>query len=126
MSGLRKLVTAGVTLLIATPAWSADDLHQMFAGCVGRFSAEMEHAWLLGQAGADELAGRRETFLSLMNATITSEPAHQVLAYRIDSKMAHASLLALATFGQDAKLREEAKSTAHAHRLSCERILLDS
>lgn len=61
-----------------------------------------------------------------MEATTPSEAARDVLAYRIDNKIAHAALLTAASFGQDARHAQKAKTIARSYRQSCEQLLLDS
>lgn len=126
MSGLKTLVLAGVVWTIAPSAFALGPLHHVFAACVGRFSAEMEHAWLIGDAEADALQDRRRSFIALMDATMPADAARDTLAYRIDTKIAHAALLTTASFDQDMRRAQQAKVTARAFRLSCEQLLLDS
>ncbi len=126
MSSLKTLLLAGVILPLSAPVFASGPLHYVFAECVGRFSAEMEHAWLLGDTEADAYQDRRETFIALMEATMPTEAARDVLAYRIDNKIAHAALLTAASFGQDDKRAQRAKIIAQSYRKSCERLLLDS
>ena len=125
MSSLKTLALTFAVVFAAAPALSTGSLHQLFAGCAGRFSAEMEHAWLMGKVEADLFEDRRRTFLSLVEAVMPADSARDVLRHRIENKMAHASLLTISTFGSDPKLAEAANSAARAYRLGCERILLD-
>ena len=101
-------------------------LADTFTECVGRVSAEMEHAWLIGDPAADELENQRRVFLSLAAATIPEGQARQALAYRIEVKLAHASLLAQATFGQDANRSLRARRLARRYLETCQQMLLDS
>ena len=109
---------------LARPALASGDLHIVFAGCVGRFSAEMEHAWLMGDGSADTYEGHRSAFISLMEATMPEGSGSRVLHQRLDHKMAHASLLTLATFGTDARRARAASLAAKSYRLECEQLLL--
>lgn len=97
----------------------------VFAGCVGRMSAEMEHAWLLGQDGEEALE-RRAVFLSLLEATSEPAQAREILAHRIASKMSQASLLTVATFGDDTERALRAAEVSQAQVAGCQRLLLDS
>lgn len=81
-------------------AGTEDPLH-LFATCAGRFSAEMEHQWLLSDPGADLMAARRAAMLELVAAVGTPETASRALALRIEAKVAHKALLSRATFGGD-------------------------
>ncbi|WP_082181907.1 hypothetical protein [Aestuariivita boseongensis] len=126
MSSLKTLLMAGLAATTPLPVWATSDIHYVFAGCVGRFSAEMEHAWLLENGEADRLRDKRHSFLSLMEASMPVEKARAVLSYRIDNKMAHAALLTTASFDQDARRAQSARAAAQAYRNNCERLLLDS
>ncbi|MEX0339551.1 MAG: hypothetical protein AB3N11_10975 [Arenibacterium sp.] len=125
MSGLRTSALLCVVLLVlARPAAASDEIYNVFAGCAGRFSAEMEHAWLMGDAAADEYESQRHTFISLTEAAIPAEKTRAVLHHRLDHKLAHASLLTIATFGQDDRRARAARSAAKAYRQACEQLLL--
>ena len=86
----------------------------------------MEHAWLIGHDEAEHFEALRHSFLSLMEATLPKEDAKKALSYRLDHKIAHASLLTIASFGQDERAARAARITARAYRHSCARMLLDS
>lgn len=117
---------AGLLLLLGNPLAARADLAQVFSECVGRFSAEREHAWLMGRTDAEDFDAQRLTFLSLLNATLARDAAEKSLSYRIEVKMAHAALLTLATFGSDTDHAEQARTLAAAHLTGCQRLLLDS
>ena len=104
MGSLKTYALACTIAFAAAPALSTGNLHHLFAGCAGRFSAEMEHAWLMGNVEADLFEDRRRTFLSLMEAVMPANSAREVLRYRIENKMAHASLLTISTFGSDRRV----------------------
>lgn len=124
---MKIFLRATVALLLAANGSLAHDgLHHVFAGCVGRLSAEMEHAWLVGSAEADALADQRLVFLSLLEATTSPEHARTTLSYRIEVKMAHASLLTQATFHGDTPRARAADDMAFAHLSACRRLLLDT
>lgn len=101
------------------------DLAETFAGCVGRFSAELEHAWLMNEPTADDLQGRRLTFISLLEASMPKGNARDILSVRIESKLAHASLLTAATFERNSELSHAAKVSAAAYLSACEMLILD-
>lgn len=112
--------------LLGAPCMAQTSLSQVFSECVGRFSAETEHAWLMGRDDAESFDAQRLTFLSLLDATLALDAAQQALSYRIEVKMAHASLLTLATFGRDTERAARARTLAAAHLFRCQRLLLDS
>ncbi|MEP1612083.1 MAG: hypothetical protein ABJL72_09190 [Roseobacter sp.] len=126
MGNLRKIcVAVSLFALWGSPTYPNSPLSHTFAGCVGRFSAELEHAWLMSKPETSDLEAQRLTFLSLLDATLTQEHARKTLTYRIEVKMAHASLLTLATFGQDAHHARKAKNAALRHITTCQNLLLD-
>jgi len=113
--GEKKTLAAA---LVAAAVWSASFASAehvpkaaearllVFAECAGRFSAQMEHAWLLGVDGHISEARRRH-MVTLIDA-IGPQPgvtAQDILAFRIEAKMAHAALLTRVTFGQEARAR---------------------
>lgn len=101
-----------------------DRIERVFAGCAGRYSAEMEHAWLMGDSDSDVLQAQRSAFVSLLEATTPQGQERSVLSYRIDTKLAHASLLTLATFTDDEQKADVARSLAQQHLSQCRTLLL--
>jgi hypothetical protein len=112
-------------LLLAAPLQAGESLTRMFAGCVGRFSAEREHAWLLGSEETPRLEAQREAFLALLDAAPSEAPPRQTLAYRIEAKMAHAALLTEASFGTDPQRARRASVLATRHIGLCQSLLLE-
>ena len=102
----------------------SDRLERVFAGCAGRLSAEMEHAWLIDGDESDALQAQRSAFVAMLEASTPQGQERSVLAYRIDTKMAHASLLTLATFHEDEQRAETARLLAHQHVAQCRTLLL--
>jgi hypothetical protein len=118
-----------VAFLIATGTAAQSDpqrtpLAQVFAECVGRYSAEREHAWLIGGSDARAMETQRMAFTSLLEATQSPQDSRAMLSYRIEVKMAHASLLTRATFGTDAESARHAERLARMHIASCQDLLL--
>jgi hypothetical protein len=111
---------------MSMPVSVAASVSDLFAGCVGRLSAETEHAWLMGDPAAENLESQRATFISLLSAVTSQNEARRVLTYRIQVKMAHASLLTLATFGADEVRSARARVLAGQYLRSCQNLLLDS
>ena len=89
-------------------------------------SAEMEHAWLINSKDATTFEQQRAVFLSLLDATREPDMTQAALALRIQTKLAHASLLSKASFAQNETLAEHAEHAANAHILACKMLLLDS
>ncbi len=102
------------------------DLALTFAGCAGRMSAEMEHAWLLSESGSETIMAQRETFASLVSAVMEPGEGRAILAHRIQTKHAHARLLQQAVFSQDETQAERAERIAVTFVSTCQSMLLDS
>lgn len=127
MSRIKKVLIGA--LLSALPLGSTqahDTLPQLFAGCAGRYSAEMEHAWLMNRPHAETLAGQRSKLLALLDAVMTPDQAQMLLNYRIEAKMAQAALLTMADFGTNTARAKASSRLAHHHRKNCERLLLNA
>jgi hypothetical protein len=107
----------------ATALAQTDRIERVFAGCAGRYSAEMEHAWLMGDPEGDALQAQRSAFVSLLEAATPVGQERSVLAYRIDTKMAHASLLTLATFADNERQAERARLLSQQHLAQCRALL---
>ncbi|WGW03290.1 hypothetical protein [Tropicibacter oceani] len=104
------------------------DQARSFAACLGRYSATMEHEWLMGRDGA--LAqDRRRLFESLLDAvthdarTAGLTGAH-LLHIRIEAKFAQARLLQTASLGQDARRARYAQSRASQLIGTCQAMVL--
>lgn len=97
-----------------------------FATCAGRFSAELEHAWLMSDEQADEIERSRHMFIDLLNAAIPSEQSRHALHLRIEAKVAHASLLTQATFSRDQERALWAVRRAEAEIAYCNGFLHES
>ncbi|MEP4195339.1 MAG: hypothetical protein ABJL99_06850 [Aliishimia sp.] len=127
MSSLRTLkIALVVSTLVGGPVLAQSNIALVFAGCVGRMSAEMEHAWLLGDPEADRHKALRSTFLTLLDATMPAGTGRDMLNHRIDVKLAHSSLLTTARFESDVERANAAKSIAVRHVSTCRKMLLDS
>jgi len=125
MSGLKTFLV----LLIALPMpgrAAEDPLVSAFAACAGRFSAELEHAWLMNDERASEFEYRRAQFIDLLNATVPRDRRRHALHLRIDAKMAHAQLLSQASFSGKADRSLWAVRRAKSEIDYCTRFLLES
>jgi len=106
MGGIKTYLPIGLlafTALVPLAPLHADINNQLnhFATCAGRLSAQMEHEWLLPQGGTDQTEDHREAMLDLLYATMGPDDGQQVLAWRIEAKVAHAGLLTRAIFKED-------------------------
>lgn len=127
MSRIRTILGAyALWLALGPPVLAAEPLYRTFAICAGRFSAEIEHAWLMGRDAVDAVTEHRSQFISLMEATMPMGAGHDALHARIDAKLAHAQILTQATFGQTDELKEWARRRAGVGLVTCTNLLLDS
>lgn len=115
-------------MVIATGAQSLErsQIVDIIAGCTGRMSAELEFAWLMSDPDANRLDRQRSRFVEILESLGSAPDPREVLALRIDTKMAHARLLTTAHFGSDAVLATWAKRQAVTQRNACQNMLLDS
>lgn len=125
MGGLRTFLV--LLLFLPMPGRAAEDpLVYAFASCAGRFSAELEHAWLMSDRRATEIEHRRNLFIDLLNATVPPERQRDALSLRIDAKAAHARLLSQAAFAGDRDRSEWAVRRANSEIAYCTGFLRES
>ena len=114
---------------LATPVAALTDLPsertQVFAVCLGRASAEMEHRWLMG-GGAEAEQDRRAMFELLLDtvAPRSGLAGRDILDMRIRAKMAQAHLLQVATFHTDPERQRRAAAAARQAMRPCAALLL--
>lgn len=100
------------------------DPAQVFATCTGRLSAQMEHQWMFDGPGSEITEAQREAMIGLLEAVMAPGAGREVLARRIDAKMAQAALLTRATFNRN---RDDARRALRLARLrvaECTGLLL--
>lgn len=125
MGGLKTLLAALVLAApLAGPARADDGFLRQIASCAGRLSAQMEHQWLLSDPGADLTERRRDAFLDVLEAVRTPDRGTEILAWRIDAKMAQASLLRRGTFNGDAEDALWARRQADMILAGCGALIL--
>ena len=73
--------------MFAAPVAAHQKLPHLFAGCAGRFSAELEHAWLTNKTEASRYEAQRRMFITLLEAVQQETDARKLLSYRIENKM---------------------------------------
>lgn len=112
--------------LSAAPLAAQTNLFLVFAECAGRMSAETEHAWLFPQIEPEPLKNERQKFVSLVEASVPEESYQAALNHRIEAKFSHASLLTLASFGDDPQGAADARKQASRYVAQCRLMLLDS
>ena len=129
---MRSLKTLVVALCVSFPGLAAAETGNLlrdFSACAGRYSAKMEHQWLMGTPGAEASAARRAMFVDLIDALMPGAqsegvPAARVLHWRIEAKFAQARLLQVVAFGDDAEARGPAEALAEHHIAVCDDLLL--
>ncbi|MEM9707402.1 MAG: hypothetical protein AAF871_01310 [Pseudomonadota bacterium] len=118
-------ILVGPAATLPLPSQSTDLLHRTFAACVGRYSAEVEHSWLLPRRDQSRYESQRSAFLSLLDAVTPDALRPATLNHRIDAKMAHAALLNSALFSLDARQAEWAQRRAAEEIQLCSMLLLE-
>lgn len=121
MFGMRALaLTIGLVAPATGQATSGgfDDPVAIFASCAGRFSAQMEHSWLIGDDPAD-VTRHRAAMVDLVEAAMPPGRGSEVLARRIEAKFAQAALLQRASFSTDATEARLARTAARAALDQC-------
>lgn len=124
MGSLKTILFLFLFLPISAKA-SERSLLTAFASCTGRYSAEVEHGWLIPNDRSDEVASRHRQFVDLLNATVRPRERIQALNLRIDAKAAHAALLKEATFSGDETRARRATQRARSEIAYCRSLLLE-
>lgn len=124
MSAVRTIFLLILCLTATRPASAREDLLYTFATCAGRFSALMEHQWLMSDPAADITEAERARMISILEAIVTPETEAHTLNIRIDAKVALATLLTRAAFNRDA--RDSVWATRRAETLigTCRALML--
>lgn len=114
-----------VLVLGALPApGAADPLLREFAVCAGRLSAIMEDQWMFDGPASEQTAEELHAVVSLIEASMPEGAGRQVMAWRIDAKVAQRGLLHQARFARDMRLAEMAAARAEALAASCRAMVL--
>lgn len=133
MSALRTIFVAAAATLAASPGGAlpltASERALSFAACAGRYSAEVEHDWLLDPADSRVTEARRDGFLALLDAVVPDAvedgmPPHLPMATRIEEKAAHTALLHRAAFHLDPLAADTARAAAERRIAACGAWLL--
>lgn len=124
--GVLKTFSVGLSLAcLASTAQADAGLLRHVTECVGRLSAQMEFHWMHQDKPSDRIERQRADLIDILEALTTQENATQVLAARIDAKMAHASLLTQSVFSQDSRIATWAADHAERNIDACSDILLE-
>jgi hypothetical protein len=130
---MRTISVALAATLAAAPGsalpLTAAERALAFAACAGRYSAEVEHHWLLHPDLSPVAEARRDAFLTLLDAIEPDAiedgvPPHLLMATRIEEKAAQAALLQRAAFHIDPLAAEAAFSAAERRIATCGSWLL--
>jgi hypothetical protein len=99
--GLETFLAAlAVGFVTGSPA-TADPLLRDFAVCTGRFSALVEHQWLVDGPASNASAGVRDNLWALVEAVAGPGEAATAMNWRIEAKVAQKALLDRAFFALD-------------------------
>ncbi len=109
---------------VAPAPGAADPLLREFAVCAGRLSAVMEDQWMFDGPGSERTAEELTAVVSLIDASMPQGAGRQVMAWRIDAKVAQRGLLHQARFAQDPRLAEMAAARAEALAADCRMMIL--
>jgi hypothetical protein len=115
---------AVLTLGLAGGPGAADPLLREFAVCAGRLSAVMEDQWMFDGPGSERTAVELGAMVSLIEASMPEGAGRQVMAWRIDAKVAQRGLLHQARFAQDPRRAETAAARAEALAADCRAMIL--
>jgi hypothetical protein len=99
--GLEIFLTAMLSGFAGCGSAVADPLLREFAVCAGRYSALVEHQWMVDGPASERSAGTRDSFLALVGAVEEPGMAAAVMGWRIEAKMAQKALLQRAQFAGD-------------------------
>lgn len=94
------LAALAVGVVTNTPG-AADPLARDFALCAGRYSALVEHQWLVDGPASEHSAMIRDAFVQMTEAVSGTEGAAVALNWRIEAKAAQAALLSRAWAARD-------------------------
>lgn len=100
--GLETFLAAFAAGFMACSPATADPLLREFAVCAGRFSALVEHQWLVDGPTSDAAARTRDSLLALVEAVEGPGMAATAMGWRIEAKVARKALLTQAHFARDA------------------------
>jgi hypothetical protein len=121
--GLETFLAILVLGVSSSPA-AADPLLRQFSVCAGRLSALMEDQWMFDGPGSERTQQELGAMVSLIDASMPQGAGRQVLAWRIDAKVAHRALLHQARFVADPRLSQSAATRAEDLAAECRSMVL--
>lgn len=84
----------------------------------------MEDQWMFDGPGSEWTAEELRAMVALIDASMSEGAGRQVLAWRVDAKVAQRGLLHQARFGTDARLAKTAAARAEALAADCRAMIL--
>jgi hypothetical protein len=111
--GLETFLAVLVLGVTSSPA-AADPLLREFSVCAGRYSALVEHQWLVDGPASEISTLQRDNLLALVDAVAEPGQQNTALNWRIDAKAAHGALLNRAYFAQDETAAARSKQLLQA------------
>jgi hypothetical protein len=125
MGGLKTFLAALAVAFPYTDTARADEnLVRTFASCAGRLSAEMEHQWLIGGENAELTERRRNAMIAVLDALAPDQRDPKIMNWRIEAKMAQASLLSRSIFNDDTADADWAYRQAQTLVSACNSLIL--
>jgi len=123
---LSRLFLGLIPLLQATPSCAqspSTDPVYLFATCTGRFSALIEHQWLVSDPASDQTEHLRDAMVDLLEAALPAERTVQAMAWRLEAKVAAAGLLHQVAFGRTPAYQTAAERQFAALMANCRALL---
>jgi hypothetical protein len=112
--GLETFLTAMLLGSGGCGPASADPLLREFAVCAGRYSALVEHQWLVDGPASEVSAGTRDSLLALVEAVEGPGMAAIVMGWRVEAKAGQRALLQRAYLAQDVEAGKRASELLQA------------
>ena len=128
MGSLKNILNVLILSAASTSAQAQmsvpSDPLRTFAACAGRLSAQMEFEWMFDGPASETTKARRGEVLEILDSMIPPGETPTVLNWRIEAKIAHASLLARSKFGSDPRFALRAEQLAARNLANCNALLL--
>ncbi|WP_167647249.1 hypothetical protein [Mameliella alba] len=132
MNGLRTYLAAlllafGSALHAANTASPSEEALTL-AACQARYTAVLEHAWLM-HGDTEAAAMRRDLFAAMLAAALHDAPdqnqiKRQLISFRIAQKHAASGLLDTARFGTDPRRSRIALGVISQQLSACDRLVI--
>lgn len=126
MCSLKTIATLVVCLAwVPKGANAFDSMLNTFAECAGRYSAQLEHQWLMNDPASSRTEAQRAQVLDVLYALMDGEadPA-ATLKRRLEAKFAHSRLLQRATFNPDVSSALWAEDRSNNEMRRCASLVL--